>query len=77
MLYFLGLMKQLISFEFVLICHLFSRLPRTLNLLPELLYLLFMLLNAILELLSPECLNFTLRLSELHSDHNKGPSLLF
>ena len=77
MLYFLGLLKQLISFEFLLICHLFSRLPRTLNLLSEILYLLFMLLNAILELLSPECLNFTVRLSELHSDHIKGPSLLF
>ena len=69
MLYFLGLLKQLISFDFKLICHIFSRLPRILNLLSELLYLFFMLLEAFLCFLSPECLNLVLRLPELHSDH--------
>jgi hypothetical protein len=62
LLCFLDLLKQLISLNFVLICHLFSRLPRTLNLLPELPYLFFMLFDAFLKLLSPKCLNFALRL---------------
>jgi hypothetical protein len=45
LLYFLELMKQLISLEFKLVFHIFCLRPGTLNVLPELPYLFFVFVS--------------------------------
>ena len=78
LLYFLVLMKQLISLLSKLVFHLFTPLPFTLNLLPKLPYLFFVFIKAaFLCFLRLELLNCILHQSQSLCIHVYGSRLLF